>query len=486
MQVNPINAIDAYKLDHRRQYPEGTTRVYSNFTPRAGRIPSMDGMIFFGLQAFLHGFCTEEFGKWFKRPTDEVCDEYAAMCTRVLGPNNIGTDHIRDLHKLGYLPVQFNALPEGTLVPFGVPAFTIHNTDPRFFWLVNYLETALSAEIWLPSTSATQAFRLRKLLDTFAKQTGTHPDFVPWQAHDFSFRGHGSIQSAMASGAGHLTSFTGSDTIPAIDFVDRFYPGDNGLVAGSVAATEHSVMCAGGKDGELETISRLLDLYPSGILSVVSDTWDLWDVLDVTLPKLKAKIMAREGKLVIRPDSGNPADILCGTATSRGVVERLGDVFGYTVNSAGFKELDPHVGVIYGDSISYERALEIGLRLQARGWASGNVVLGVGSYTYQYVTRDTLGIAMKATQAVVAGESRDLYKDPVTDRAASGGTATKKSATGLLSVVRGENGRLTLLQRANEEQMAASLMEPVWADGKFLRALTFAQVRENVRKSLAA
>jgi nicotinamide phosphoribosyltransferase len=476
--MNPLNQIDAYKLDHRRQYPAGTQFVYSNFTPRSSRVDGQRSVVNFGLQAFLKNYCERTFNEWFKRPEDEVCAEYATMTANVLGPNSIGTDHIRELHKLGYLPLKFKALPEGALVPLGVPLFTVENTDPRFFWLVNYIETVLSASIWMPSTSATTAHRIRKVLDSWALATGD-PGFVQWQGHDFSFRGHSSAESAAASGAGHLISFTGTDTIPAIDWITDNYPGNNGFIGGSVAATEHSVMCAGGAEGELQTFERLLALYPTGILSVVSDTWDLWKVLDEILPTLKDKILARDGKLVIRPDSGDPVDIICGTADgfALGAIDYLDKHFGTTVNSKGYKELNPKVGLIYGDSISEERADSICRRLARKGYASTNIVFGVGSYTYQFVTRDTFGFAMKATHAIIDSVGNDLFKDPVTDKAIGG---SKKSAKGRLAVVK-TNGEYKLVEQASNVQ--DDQLKLVWINGNTVKEWSFAEVRENLKNS---
>jgi nicotinamide phosphoribosyltransferase len=299
--------------------------------------------------------------------------------------------------------------------------------------------------------------------------------------------------AAAASGAGHLLSFTGTDSLPALEWIENYY-GDthfagkpNGFIGGSVAATEHSVMCAGGDLNETETFDRLLDLYPTGIVSVVSDTWDLWNVLTNILPSLKDKIMARDGKLVIRPDSGDPVDIICGThpmprwldatPAEKGVVQLLWEEFGGTVNAAGYKELDPHVGAIYGDSINYDRAQAIAERLAAKGFASTNIVLGVGSYTYQYVTRDTFGSAMKATWAEVDGEGRDLFKDPVTDN------GLKKSAVGRLAVLPGAHGGMRLVNRATPEQEAQSMLRPVWEDGRMLNYQTFGDVRHTLRTS---
>ncbi len=480
-----IIATDGYKLDHRRQYPTGTTYVESNITPRSSRNGD-DSMVFFGLQAFLRRWMMEEFDEFFAADVDEVCAAYAERVNTYLGPNQIGTAHIRALHTLGYVPLEFRALPEGTRVPLRVPALVVANTRPEFFWLVNYIETLLSAELWLSCTSASTADRYRTILDEAAKKTGGDAAFVPFQAHDFSMRGMANIEAASISGAAHLLSFVGTDTLPALDYVEKYYAEEEStreteLVGASVAATEHSVMCAGGADDELATFERLLDLYPAGIVSVVSDTWDLWRVLTEFLPQLRDRVLARDGKLVIRPDSGDPADILCGDPTApagspqrRGVIQMLWDVFGGSVNSAGFRELDPHIGAIYGDSITLERCADIVNRLAADGFASTNVVFGVGSYTYQYVTRDTYGLAMKATYAVVDGVGRDLFKDPVTD------SGMKRSARGRVAV-REVSGVLTLFDEQDAAGVADSLIAPVWRDGEFVaNPEAFSEVRRRL------
>src|ERR1019366_4589314 len=275
---NPATMIDGYKIDHRRQYPTCTTKVYSNWTPRTSRIEGQDRVVFLGLQYFLKKYLMEEFEIFFKSPVDDVCDEYARRVNGYLGPNKVGTDHIRALHALGYIPLEFRALPEGTMVPLRVPMLTIENTHPDFAWVVNYFETIMSSVMWLPCTSATTASRLRTIIQRAAKLTGSSEEFCDWQGHDFSFRGMPGIEAAALSGMGHLLFFTGTDTIPALDLIEKYYPptNDNFFIGGSVAATEHSVMCAGGEESELQTFKRLLDLYPEGIFSVVSDTWDLW------------------------------------------------------------------------------------------------------------------------------------------------------------------------------------------------------------------
>ncbi len=487
MSFNPITLIDGYKFDHRRQYAPGTNRVYSNWTPRESRVPGIDHVVFFGLQYFLDRYLDAsagEFDRFFSADADDVCEKYTRRVNGYLGPNAIGSDHIRALHSLGYMPLEFRALPEGTRVPLRVPMLTVENTSPQFFWLVNYFETLMSNVLWLPCTSATTAATVRAVLDKAALDTGSPAEFVQWQGHDFSFRGMPGPEAAALSGAGHLLSFTGTDTLPALDLVEQHYgplPADY-LLGASVAATEHSVMCAGGELSELETFERLLALYPGGIVSVVSDTWDLWNVLTRILPVIKDRVMAREGKLVIRPDSGDPADIVCGdpnapsgSPASRGVIELLWEVFGGTTTDTGHRLLDQHIGCIYGDSITIDRARNICERLAAKGFASANMVFGIGSYSYQHVTRDTFGFAMKATWCQVGDERRDLFKKPVT------GNGMKNSAKGRLAVARDGSGALSLVNQATQQQEDDSLLRPVWRDGKFLIRESFDSIRSRVR-----
>ena len=509
--IRPLTDTDAYKLGHIHMYPEGTQYVLSNFTDRGTRIPGVTHTVHFGLQAFLHSWITEAWKPFFAASEDEVARLYEEFTTTILGPNNVGSDHIRALHRLGYLPLRFRSLPEGAKVPLRVPKFTVENTHPDFFWLTNYIETAMSAEIWQPATSATIADRLRTLLDDWAIKTTGSTEGVQWQGHDFSFRGMAGINAAAASGAGHLLSFTGTDNLNTINYVDDFYSPAEGLIGGSVPASEHSVATAFGPEDERGYFLRLLEQNPTGILSAVSDSYDLWNVLTSVLPSIKDEIMARDGKLVIRPDSGDPVDILTGTLKlsdhqlgntrnnqkqmdllvfntlddqggvlspeQKGTVELLWETFGGTVNEQGYKVLDSHIGVIYGDSITYDRADQIMKRLEAKGFASTNVVFGVGSYTYQYQTRDTFMSAVKATWIQVNGDGHDIFKDPATD------SGTKKSARGRIAVGQDPQGEYFLVDSTSKadvseyEESEFDHLETVWENGKFVKEQTFAEVR---------
>ncbi|MDG1645739.1 nicotinate phosphoribosyltransferase [Klebsiella huaxiensis] len=492
MKINPILAIDGYKVSHRAQYPQGTTRVYSNFTPRSDRFfqsPLADGkLVFFGLQGFLQWFLVDQFNEaFFARPEDEVVNEYKQVMDGYLGRDTVPVDHIRDLHRLGYLPLHIKSLDEGTKVPMKVPVLTIINTKAEFFWLVNYLETVLSAELWKASTNATIAHHYRKICERWAEKTCSDLTHLDFQCHDFSFRGMAGLQDAAQAGCGHLLSFKGTDSIPALLYARDYYTeSEDYFIGASIPATEHSVMCMGEREHEIETFRRLIaDIYPQGFVSIVSDTWDYWRVLSEFTRELKGIIMQRQGRVVFRPDSGDPVEILCGTAASddvrtersveeKGSVEVLWEIFGGTINDKGYKVLDPHVGLIYGDSITLARADEIMRRLEAKGFASSNVVFGVGSFTYQYNTRDTFGFAMKATWGEVSGEGRMIFKEPKTDN------GLKRSARGLLRVERDALGALQLHDEQTLEQELQGELKTRFLDGKMFRREHLEQIRSRL------
>ncbi len=488
MKINPLMLIDFYKADHRRQYPEGTELVYSNFTPRKSRQTENENLVFFGLQYFVKEYLMKQWNEgFFNLPKEKVMADYKRRMDNALGKDSIPVEHIAKLHDLGYLPLVVKGLPEGTIVNPKIPVVTVYNTQPEFFWLTNYLESLMSAILWKPSTSATTAFQYRKVFSQYAKDTvGENDlDFVYWQGHDFSFRGMSGIEDACISAAGHLLSFYGTDTVPAIDFHELYYQGnsDRELIGGSVPATEHSVMCMGTKDNEMATFQRLItELYPGGIVSIVSDTWDFWQVITEFLPKLKSQILARSGKVVIRPDSGDPVKIIVGDKAAapgspeyKGAIECMWETFGGTITEKGYKLLDTHIGLIYGDSITLQRQKAILEGLKEKGFASFNVVLGIGSYTYEYVTRDTYGFAMKATYGEVNGLGRNIFKDPKTD------DGTKKSAKGLLCVYE-ENGQLKLKDECTWEEEKQGLLRTVFENGKLMNEQTLAEIRNTILK----
>jgi len=561
-KMNAFLATDGYKTGHHIMYPEGTIEVYDNLTPRSFKyaINNVEYVIAVG-QKMAVTEINDMFNETFFRHEDverlafhlfrqglpeqkaketarnkikaEVCSEIKKEFSLYLDMK-YDVSHIERLWDLGYLPVKIKALPEGVKVPIKVPVLTIVNTLPDFFWLPNFLETIISNLLWKPMTSATIAYEFKKTLTKWAMKTDSkNVSIVEFQAHDFSMRGMDSIYAAASSGLGHASSFLGSDTIPVIHAA-RYYYGDQGPIIHSVNATEHSVMCAGEKDSEIETFRRLLRLFPTGILSVVSDTWDLWKVIVKYLPELKDEILKRAGKLVIRPDSGNPVDIICGfdhnrfdtheeaekyyrtygikdpkyyvknefftvishsgnnfkyadleeTPADKGVVQLLWEIFGGQINEDGFKVLNEHIGAIYGDSINFERANQICERLASKGFATTNVVLGIGSFTYQYNTRDNHGFAVKATHITIQHpdgkmEERDIFKDPLT----SVGT-NKTSAKGFIQVLK-ENGEYIMRDQVSREQEENSLLTMIYLDGKVLSEDTLKSIRRNVNNELA-
>ena len=575
---SPIFDIDFYKAGHIYQYPENTEKIQSNLTPRSGRLFKGskfydDKVVVVGLQMFLKEYLQSAWQEgFFDLPWSDIEVAYKEVMDESLGKDSIGTEHIRSLHTLGFLPISISAIPEGERVPFRVPVLTIENTLTEFSWLVNYLESVMSSELWLPMTSATIALEYKRILMDAAERTGCPGEGVAIQAHDFSFRGMEGRQAAVRSSVGHLTSFIGTDCVPVIPKIKHYYgmSEENQMpIAVSVPATEHSVMCMGTQGDELETFRRLIeDIYPSGIVSIVSDTWDFWKVITEYLPLLEDKILARDrnalglSKVVIRPDSGDPVDIICGTVEvedlsyisdfnhfnrsaseslsdivqsetphgemglqeatgyfkysdglvyrviiscgwgrydkqyyyldevdlitseeavltpeQKGAVECLWETFGGTTTSTGHRLLEEHIGLIYGDSITLDRCHEICDRLSKKGFASQNVVFGVGSFTYQFNTRDTLGFAVKATWGVVNGEEREIFKDPKTD------TGAKKSAKGYLSVGKDAGGDFYLVEGKTNATFINQLQQTFY-NGHIMRHQTFDDVRNRLNASL--
>jgi nicotinamide phosphoribosyltransferase len=481
---------DFYKVSHREQYPKGTEIVYSTWIPRASRITGIDKVVAFGFQAFIKEYIIKYFNdNFFNRPKNEVIEEYIRVIKNTLGIQNPDASHIEELYDLGYMPIKIKAVKEGTLVPLRVPMLTIENTELRFFWLTNYLETLMSCAMWIPSTSATIAFEYRKILEKYAKETVGNIEGVQFQGHDFSMRGMGALDSAKVSGAGHLLSFVGTDTIPAILFTEEFYNAniEQELIGTSIPATEHSVQCAYGRD-EFSSYKRIItEIYPSGFVSIVSDTWDLWKVLTDVVAKLKTEIMSRDGRVVIRPDSGDPVKIICGDPKSdnelerKGVVEVLWDIFGGTITAKGYKQLETHIGCIYGDAITLERATAICEGLKAKGFASTNTVYGIGSFTYQYNTRDTFGFALKSTHVVIDGIDQNIYKDPATDK-----DKIKKSLIGRACVLndRGYIHTIDGLSIVQQSNCRADILEDLFVDGELLRDENFIDIRNRLLSNL--
>jgi len=553
-RINPMLAIDSYKLGHMSMYPDGTTKVYCNLTPRNTKrlqdaMPSgfYDGkIVVYGVSSSIQEIVDAFNADFFLQPQEEVLLAFAEAIQPFVGDNDTSQllANVEHLHDLGYLPLEIKSLPEGSRVNPGIPIMTITNTNPDFAWLPNYLETFLSAQIWKLSTAATIADVYKRIFVHYAKLTGVDESFTLFQGHDFSSRGMSGIIDSARTGSAHLTSFMGSDSVSSVQYTKEYYGGDT-FIAGSVPATEHSVMCMGMQEGEADTFRRVFTKYPTGIVSIVSDTWDYWNTITELAKELKPDIMARGKdrlgfcKTVFRPDSGNPVKVIIGqtvvanddevaeyakanhgisssdgvyikrpdgyylidetedeydsyygsysyfgayesspaTKTPeeiKGSVQCLWDTFGGTETPLGYKVLDEHVGLIYGDSITPQRAVAILQGLADKGFASSNIVLGIGSFTYQYMTRDTLGFAMKATYAEINGVCVQIFKAPKTD-------SGKNSAKGMLRVDI-VNGEFVLVDGLDSDE--GGQLQTIFKDDKLFNLPTLGGIRERLSKAL--
>lgn len=477
---NLLLQTDVYKFNHREQYPPGTNKVYSYLESRGSREDGLDYTVFFGLQYYLKCYLSQPV-------THKDVDEFVEVASGILGPDSIRPSQLYDLADLGYLPIKIKAVPEGTVCPLKNALMTITNTHPDFPWLVNYIETLLM-KLWLPITVASNSYRFRRMFNGFADRTVGNRDHVPFQMHDFGYRGCGSEESAAIAGAAHLLSFLGTDTTAAVMFLRDYYDAANckrpiGL---SVPASEHSVMCAwNDKNEDVQAIGNMLDTYPTGIVSIVSDSYDLWKTItDYYCGKFKDRILARDGKVVVRPDSGDPPLIICGDPSGDTEEERFGVLrlldrgFGSSLNDAGYREIDPHIGTIYGDAIYYDRAQQILSKMAGMGYASNQIVFGSGGLLLNNWSRDTLKMAIKATYCEVNGEPRPIEKDPVTDHG-------KKSKKGLLQLQKyytdlGVSFRT--LDRRDEQDEESGALKIVYQNGDIRRE----QNLDNVRETLEA
>lgn len=591
-EINPfLYHTDSYKVSHINFEINGVKEIYSNFTPRFSKyIEQMLGDAFdgkyvvFGIQWMLFRLHATAKKGFFDRPKDEVIAEMKATHGSYIGVEEF--KHFEALHDLGYLPVVVKTLDEGSVVNVGVPFLTIRNTIEGFEWLPNYLETLFSCDLWKQLTIATIARSFRLISNKYAIETTGSTAGTEFQNHDFGLRGQGTPESSAIVGAGFLTSSCGTDNIPALWACDYMYDSANSdvnFLAGSVPAGEHSVTTlgilaeqkkaeqVGERISEVEAEYRykhwlLTERFPSGIVSDVADSFDYWSHITVNLPKLKDVIMARDGKYVVRGDSGNPVDIICGydesdlrdlstceeehlqqalfditrdalanetdhgehgddeytlvfkydgglkkahvtgfqwnrydkqyyyldtyfsdvkveitnverTPERKGTIECLWDIFGGTVNEQGYKVLDSHIGMIYGDGITVQRSNEILSRLKAKGFASTNIVFGVGSYSLNMVSRDHLGMAIKATNAIVEINGVDvdlpIYKEPKTD-------LSKKSARGLISVHKNEDGNYFYKDKETRAGEATGLLTTVYENGEFKKITDIFEIRQRI------
>lgn len=464
--TNIILATDSYKLNHWNQYPKGTEAVYSYFESRVGA--DYDETVFFGLQSILKNYLQ---GPVVTREKIDAAERLADVHFGRPGMfNRAGWEHVLAEHN-GYLPVRVKAVPEGTPVPTGNVLMTVENTDPACFWLTNHLESILT-HVWHPSTVASRSRFVKKLLAQKLQTAGATLDGLPFMLHDFGYRGATSHESAALGGAGHLVNFLGTDTLPAMELAMADYNADPASLAFSVPATEHSVMTALGRGGEMDIVESLLQEYPAGILSVVADSYNIYEFVRFIGSRLKREIMERDGVFVVRPDSTTLDHPTPGGLT-RAILESLWMDFGGSTNEKGFKVLDPHVRVLWGDGIDaggIERIINDAL---LGGFSPENLVFGMGGGLLQKMNRDTQRFAFKSSAQKRDGEWHDIFKKPL--------DLSKASKKGRLRLALRSSGEFVTL---GEKEVPAfdiardNVLRTVFEDGLLTVTDTFDQVRE--------
>jgi len=457
---NIILATDGYKLSHYKQYPPGTEVVYSYMESRGGKFPST---IFFGLQYFLR--------RYLEGPvvTQEKIDEAEEKIRAYFGGadyfNREGWEYILREHG-GCLPVSIKAVPEGTDVPTGNVLITIENTDPKCYWLTNYLETML-VEVWYPTTVATLSNYVRRKLLAYLRKTGSDAG-VDFMFHDFGYRGVSSQESAGIGGAAHLLNFEGTDTIAAIELLREYYdPDPESPIAVTIPASEHSTITSWGEDREVDAMRNMLTSYPKGPVACVSDSYNIWRACsDYWGRELRMLVNSRDGVLVVRPDSGDPAkvDVKC--------LNLLGEAFGFQENERGFKVINPKVRLIQGDGVDYETIDTVLAEMMHEGWAAENIAFGCGGALLQRLDRDTQKFAFKCSSIRIDGEWSDVYKDPITDPG-------KKSKRGRLML----DKHSMKTQKATPSDASSDLLQEVFRNGEVLVTHTLGDVRERTREA---
>lgn len=473
---------DTYKQTHDRMYPEGITQLVSYWVPRKSMLIT-DKMVFFGLQAFIKEYLIEYFNtNFFDLKEKTIITAYTKYMNIQIGEENYDLDKIVALHRLGYLPLEIRALPEGTRVNMGVPCIELTNTHPEFAWLVQWIECILQVELWKPCCHATIGTMYREAADYYYGLTVD--DVSPSMAMaDFGMRGMSCMDESIHASAAWLLSFNKTSTIPALPYIDAMYNANckEFNIGKGAVSTEHSVMGANyAVDGdEITFVKKLLtELYPNTSFSMVSDTYDYWNMIDNILPQCREEIMNHNGKLLVRPDSGDIIDISVRT------VQKLWDLFGGTVNLKGYKVLDPHIGVIYGDGCTLERVEEIWIKLYKLGFAANCITFGVGAFCFTAIheggkmvalTRDTFGIAMKSTFGVIDGKEYFIFKDPKTDT-----DNLKKSHKGCCRVYRYEDKFRCQDGLHGIINDGSTLLETVFKDGTLVREETFFDIRNRL------
>lgn len=486
-KTNPMLLIDFYKAVHAEMLPKDITKSVSYFTPRMSRVNRWDSVVMFGLQGFIKTYLVDYFNdEFFNKPFDEVIGGYKRVMDATLGENAYKIEKIEKLHKLGYLPIEIVALPEGTIVPMHVPMFGITNTHKDFAWLPQSLESLISAESWHPMIAATVGYTYRQIVNYYYDLTCDDETSRAKALGAFDFRGEECTDSAIKAGAGWCLSFLNTATVPTIPYLEKNYKCDctKEPVAFGSPSTEHSVMCSNfAVDGDEITLLRrlLTEIYPNTSFSAVLDSYDYWNVIDNILPQLKPEILAHNGCMLMRGDSGDCVEVVTKT------VFKLWEEFGGTTNSKGYKLLDPHVKAIYGDSITVQRCEQIYKILMENGFACSNVALGVGSFSFQCIeedgvlkpfTRDTFSSCIKATYCEIDDKPFPIFKNPK-----DGGF--KKSQKGCCVVVKGSDDKLIYVDgrtweeaHVSGEDAKVNLLQPVFKDGQLIKEQSLAEIRD--------
>lgn len=499
----PHMTSDFYKWAHIEQYINGTQFVYSNMTPRndkyANVIDSNGKMVFFGLQYALMHMVEQWDQNFFQKDKAKVIKRFSRRVK-----NSIGAEYgkgmiesLGKLHDLGYMPIEVRAIEEGNWVNMGIPLFVVSNTLEEFYWLVNYLETYLSAMIWPMSNAAMVSSQYRKTAEKWAKRTGA-PDFwIDIACHCFAARGHRGIEDSTISGMGHMLFSAGTDTGWAIDYIEDYYGGDSDkeLIGCSVNAFEHATATQriayyrnvlGLENAERESVRDLLTkTYPIGILSYVADSEDYFRFISTDMADLKEEIEARQPdanglcKFVVRPDSSpkTPYEVIVGDDESdcplqrKGTLEILWETFGGTLNDQGLRVLNPKVGIIYGEAIDGEMQDKIYHGMVKRGWCVSNVLMGVGSWGFlKNASRDSYSIAIKGTHSIVDDLDVSMQKNPKT------ALDSKKSACGRLRVEL-VDGSYVLHQNQTQEEFETGELKLAFRNGKVVNFQVWNEVK---------
>ena len=457
MNNNLILLSDSYKVSHHKQYPPDTRKVYSYFESRGGLYKDV---VFFGLQYFLKRYLVG------CEVSERDIDEAERLFKLHFGTdklfNRAGWEYIVEKYD-GKLPIEIKAVPEGTPVPYLNVMMTVENTDPKCYWLTNYIETLL-VQVWYPCTVATQSREIKKLILKYLERTGD-PSLVDFKLHDFGFRGVSSVESAGIGGAAHLVNFKGTDTMAALILAEEIY---NCPMAGfSIPAAEHSTIVSWGKDHEADAMENMLNQFPEGLVAVVSDSFNIYEACEnIWGGVLRDKVRNRNGTLIVRPDSGYPPVVV------EKVITILGDNFGYSVNTKGYKVLNPKIRVIQGDGVDFEMIDKILDRLKYSGWSADNLAFGMGGALLQKLNRDTQKFAFKCSYVQVGDEGRDVYKEPITD-------SGKRSKAGKLKLIRKEDGSVDTIN--TEVGYEKDLLETVFLNGEIMKEYTFDEIRKNAQ-----